>query len=337
MTAPGSFHGVCIAGTHSGVGKTTLALGLMAALVRRGWAVQPFKCGPDYLDAGHHARACGRPARNLDTWMMGEDGVQESYARAVRRADVAVVEGVMGLFDGASAVELAGSTAHVAALLDLPVLLVVDAKGLARSIAALVSGYARFLPGLRLAGVVANNVRSARHAAILRDALAAAGCPPLLGTLPHEARWQIPERHLGLVAAPEQDVDEAWFRDLAQGVERCLDLDRLQALTSVPRPPAPGPGAPPPGRGRLARARAAAGPVDYEGNRDRRRARRAACTWPACRPAPLPPGRRRRGRGRRSRAGSGWPWPGTRPSTSITRTTSTGSATWERTWWSSPP
>ncbi len=235
MTA--NFHSLCIAGTHSGVGKTTLTLGLMAALKRRGLAVQPFKCGPDYIDAGHHAQACGRISRNLDSWMMGEEGVRESYARAVQNADAAIVEGVMGLFDGASASSPEGSTSHISELLDLPVLLVIDARGMARSIAAMAQGYARFMPGLRFVGVVANNVAGERHAQILRDALEAAGGPPLLGVLPREKRWVMPERHLGLISPTESDKGEEWFNDLSRGMEEHLDIERLLQL-SLGRHPA---------------------------------------------------------------------------------------------------
>jgi cobyrinic acid a,c-diamide synthase len=234
MTA--DFHSLCIAGTHSGVGKTTLTLGLMAALKHRGLAVQPFKCGPDYIDAGHHAKACGRTSRNLDSWMMGEEGVRESYARAVRNADAAVVEGVMGLFDGASANSPEGSTAHIAELLDLPVLLVIDARGMARSIAAMAQGYARFMPGLKFVGVIANNVAGERHARILRDALEAAGGPPLLGVLPREKHWVMPERHLGLISPTERGAGEEWFNDLSRGVEEHLDIERLLQSTLGRRP-----------------------------------------------------------------------------------------------------
>ena len=231
-----TFHHMCIAGTHSGAGKTTLTLGLMAALKRRGLAVQPFKCGPDYIDAGHHAKACGRASRNLDSWMMGERGVQNSFAHAVQHADAAVVEGVMGLFDGASASSPEGSTAHIAQLLDLPIILVIDARGMARSIAAMAQGYARFMPGLKLAGVIANNVAGERHAKILHDALAAAGGPPLLGTLPCEKSWEMPERHLGLISPTERNTKEDWFKELGRSVEEHVDMEFLLAATRGVRP-----------------------------------------------------------------------------------------------------
>ncbi len=174
----------CVAGTHSGAGKTTLTLGLLAAFKKRGYKVQPFKCGPDYLDPGHHQAACGTLSRNLDTWMMGKDAVLESFSLALVGQEVAVLEGVMGLFDGASATTLSGSTAEVALLLELPVILVVDARSMARSIAALVKGFVDFEPKLEIAGVVANNIGSERHRVILEQALAAAALPPLVGALP---------------------------------------------------------------------------------------------------------------------------------------------------------
>ncbi|WP_443677866.1 nucleotide-binding protein, partial [Nitratidesulfovibrio oxamicus] len=169
-----------VAGTHSGCGKTTVTLALMAALTRRGLRVQPMKAGPDYIDPGLHAAVTGRPGWNLDGWMCGPEGVRRSFARAVRAAepggppripppppvppappvppDIAVIEGVMGLYDGASADDGQGSTAEVAALLDAPVLLVADVRGMSRSAAALVGGYTRFDPALRFAGVVCNRV-----------------------------------------------------------------------------------------------------------------------------------------------------------------------------------
>jgi len=220
-----------IAGTHSGVGKTTLTLGLLCALKQQGLRVTPFKCGPDYIDPGYHGQACGGVSRNLDPWMMGEDGVRRSYANAAADGDVAVIEGVMGLYDGASASSIEGSTAHVARILNLPVILVVDAHSMARSIAALVHGYASFEPGLRLVGVIANNVASDSHTDLLREALAAAGLPPLLGCLRRCAEWEIPERHLGLVSDTENRKSETWFQRLGEWVKSCVDLDRLLACT----------------------------------------------------------------------------------------------------------
>ncbi|MCD6430369.1 MAG: cobyrinate a,c-diamide synthase [Deltaproteobacteria bacterium] len=216
----------CVAGTHSGAGKTTLTLGLLAAFKKRGYKVQPFKCGPDYLDPGHHQAACGVLSRNLDTWMMGKEAVLESFSRALVGHEVAVVEGVMGLFDGASATTLSGSTAEVALLLELPVILVVDARSMARSIAALVKGFVDFEPGLKITGVVANNIGSKRHREILEQALAAAALPQMVGALPRGVVPSLAERHLGLVTA-DQERDSAIYQHLGEVVEEYLDLDLL--------------------------------------------------------------------------------------------------------------
>jgi cobyrinic acid a,c-diamide synthase len=152
-----------IAGTHSGSGKTTVTLALLAALVRRGLRVQGFKVGPDFIDPGHHARITGRPGRNLDTWMLAPDELAATFGRGVAGADLAIVEGVMGLFDGRGGLDEAGSTADLARLWDLPVILVVDARGMARSVAPLVRGFASFDPAVRIVAVAANKVGSHRH------------------------------------------------------------------------------------------------------------------------------------------------------------------------------
>jgi cobyrinic acid a,c-diamide synthase len=155
--------GLVIAGTQSGVGKTTITLGLIAALRRRGLAVQPFKVGPDFIDPGHHTRAAGRVCRNLDGWMLRQEDNLALFRGQAREADLAVVEGVMGLFDGYDGLSEAGSTAQMAKWLGLPVLLVVDARSMARSAAALVHGFATFDPDLALAGVVFNRVGGPRN------------------------------------------------------------------------------------------------------------------------------------------------------------------------------
>ncbi|WPJ94622.1 cobyrinate a,c-diamide synthase [Coraliomargarita algicola] len=220
-------HSFCIAGTQSGSGKTTLTLGLMAALRQRGLTVQPFKCGPDYIDAGHHRHAAGRISRNLDSWMMPPASIPATFQNACAGADVAVCEGVMGLFDGASSTELKGSTAEIALLTDMPVVLVVDARAMARSIAALVAGYVHFEKDLRVCGIIANRVGSEGHARILREALAAAGLPPLLGCLPRDEAFHMPERHLGLVADTEDAGVADRIETLATAVESAVDIDQL--------------------------------------------------------------------------------------------------------------
>ncbi|MGE4505277.1 MAG: cobyrinate a,c-diamide synthase [Desulfovibrionaceae bacterium] len=229
-----------IAGTRSGCGKTSVALGVMGALARRGLAVSPFKAGPDFIDPGHHERAAalgGRPARshNLDGWMLGHEGVGEVFARH-GHGDVAVVEGVMGLYDGFSATDEAGSTAQLAKLLGLPVILVADVASMARSAAALVGGYARFDPGVRIAGVVLNRVAGASHAALVREALEhALPGVPVLGCPHRDASIELPSRHLGLVTAGEEQGD-APYHALADWAEAHLDLDRLLELAAEPSP-----------------------------------------------------------------------------------------------------
>lgn len=231
-----NFFQMCIAGTHSGVGKTTLTLGILASLKRRGYSIQPFKCGPDYIDPGHHTRASGCLSRNLDTWMMGRNAVVESYARGCGTVDGAVVEGVMGLFDGASSTSLTGSSAQVAKILGLPVILVVNARSMARSLAALVKGFAIFEPGVHIAGVIANQVGSKEHASILEEALMAAKLPPLLGALPNNDSWSIPERHLGLVTGFEHKETVSWYDRLADAVDEHLDLEKLVESCRASRP-----------------------------------------------------------------------------------------------------
>jgi cobyrinic acid a,c-diamide synthase len=223
--------GLVIAGTQSGVGKTTVTLGLLAALRRRGLAVQPFKVGPDFIDPGHHSRAAGRVSRNLDGWMLTREANLGLFRRQVRGADVAVVEGVMGLFDGYDGASDAGSTAQMAKWLGLPVLLVVDARAMARSVAALVQGFVGFDPDLSLAGVVFNRIGSATHLKYLQQALASVKGVRCFGGLPRDQELAIPERHLGLATAEDYPLEEAYLQHLADWVEKHLDLEGLlQAL-----------------------------------------------------------------------------------------------------------
>ncbi|TDA69449.1 MAG: cobyrinate a,c-diamide synthase [Clostridia bacterium] len=191
-----------IAATHSSAGKTTTTMGLMAALRQQGCTVQGFKVGPDYLDPAYHAEITGRPSHNLDTWMLGEARVLEIFARACRGADIALIEGVMGLYDGHGR-DGRGSTAEVAELLAAPVILLVDCHGLGASAAAMVLGYQRYDPRVRLAGVICNRVSGQKHYRLVKDAIEAATGLPVLGYLPWERELQVPERHLGLVARPE--------------------------------------------------------------------------------------------------------------------------------------
>ncbi|WP_204815163.1 cobyrinate a,c-diamide synthase [Mycobacterium riyadhense] len=197
---------VVLAAPASGSGKTTVATGLIGALRQAGHAVAPFKVGPDFIDPGYHALAAGRPGRNLDPVLVGEQLIAPLYAHGTHGADIAVIEGVMGMFDGridpVASTPPAGSTAHVAALLGVPVILVVDARGQGHSIAALLHGFTTFDTATSIAGVILNRVGSARHEQVLRQACEHAGVP-VLGAIPRTTELELPSRYLGLVTATE--------------------------------------------------------------------------------------------------------------------------------------
>ncbi|WP_128377907.1 cobyrinate a,c-diamide synthase [Streptomyces cavernae] len=219
-----------VAAPSSGSGKTTVATGLMAAFAARGLAVSPHKVGPDYIDPGYHALACGRVGRNLDAYLCGAELVAPLFAHGARGCDLAVVEGVMGLYDGAAGEGELASTAQVAKLLGAPVVLVVDASSQSRSVAALVHGFASWDPGVRVGGVILNKVASDRHEGLLREALDAAGVP-VLGALRRADQVGTPSRHLGLVPVAERRAEavEAVTAMGARVREGC-DLDGLFAL-----------------------------------------------------------------------------------------------------------
>lgn len=231
-----SIPSLVVAGSQSGVGKSSLTLALVAALKRRGMRVQTFKVGPDYLDPGHLARVSGRPCYNLDAWMCGEAYVRQLFRQAASDADIAIVEGVMGLFDGSRADRLEGSTAQIACWLQAPVLLVVNAHGMARSIAALVHGFGSFEPQLKLAGVLANMCGSKSHGQWLRQALTEAQLPPLLGVIERGAFPELPSRHLGLVSAAETVWSDELIAQLATVAEQGIALPELleQATAAAP-------------------------------------------------------------------------------------------------------
>ena len=221
----------CIAGTHSGCGKTTVSLGIMSALKQRGLEVQPFKIGPDFIDPGHHRRVTGKDSHNLDGWILSRGYNEEIFSRYCQKADVAVVEGVMGLYDGFSGRDESGSTAQMAKWLHLPVFLVIDARSMARSAAALASGFATFDPELPIAGVIFNRVAGAGHAEIIQEAMSLGSKTPVLGYLPREEGIEIPSRHLGLVIDEDFQMDAARIGRVGHWIESNLDLDRL--LTSL--------------------------------------------------------------------------------------------------------
>lgn len=221
-----------IGATSSGSGKTSVTVALAAAFRRRGLSVQTFKAGPDFLDPAWLAAASGRPCFNLDGWMCGGDYVRGLFLRTAADCDIALIEGVMGMFDGASPTSIEGSTAELARWLDAPVVLVAKAHGAARSVAAMVAGFAGFEPGVRVGGVIANSCGSERHAAWIADALRASAQAPLLGAVARDAFPKLPGRHLGL-AGPSAGADFDAFADAA---ERRLKLDALLALAhSAPR------------------------------------------------------------------------------------------------------
>ena len=223
------FPRLVIAGTHSGVGKTTVTLALLAALKARGRRVQPFKVGPDFIDPGHHSAVTGRLSRNLDGWMLGPAVCRQVFLRAAAGADVSIIEGVMGLFDGSSPVTESGSTAELAKLLQAPVLLVIDGSAMARSAAAMVSGYVRFDPNLRVAGVLFNKVGGVGHYRLLKEAVEATTDLAVVGYLPADPSFTIEDRHLGLVTVLDQPTQNISHR-LARAIADTVDVDRVEAL-----------------------------------------------------------------------------------------------------------
>jgi cobyrinic acid a,c-diamide synthase len=228
-----------IAGVSSGVGKTTVTVALARALRARGIRPALFKCGPDYLDPTYHARAASLPSQNLDGWMMGKDAVLTTFGYATRDADVALIEGMMGLFDGAGPTGDQGSTAEIAKWLEAPVLLVVDAGAMARSIAAVVQGFDSFDPGLHIAAAIANRIGGPGHLELLRSAQKT---PPVLGGLPSDPEHAFPERHLGLLTATESTPSDAcldrWGSLASEGfaLEALMEIARSAPSLALPLP-----------------------------------------------------------------------------------------------------
>ncbi len=216
---------VIVAGTHSGCGKTTLTLGIMAALRGRGVEVQPFKCGPDFIDPTLHRQITGRISRNLDVRMCGADFVRRTFAAHAPAAGISVIEGVMGLFDGDQ-----GSAAHLAALLGVPVLLVVDVRSAAESVAAVIKGFETLDKGIRVSGIILNRVGSPRHLQLITEAVRNHCRAEIIGALPRDSGISLPSRHLGLHMGPEMDLDQ---ERLAALIQEHLDLDGLLQLAST--------------------------------------------------------------------------------------------------------
>jgi len=236
MSSPVAF---VIAAPASGSGKTTITMGLIAALRKRGLSVQPFKAGPDYIDSAYHAKLAGRPCINLDCWMTPPDFVKETYARHARNADVAIIEGVMGLFDGHA--DGSGSTAQIAKLLDIPVLHIIDAGKSAQSAAAVLHGMASFDPDLKSIGAIFNKIASPSH----WESVAGACRIPALGYLQKNRDLILPERQLGLLSAHEHGLPETFINQLVEKIEAHIDLDALlnnaesQSRRAIPKNSAP--------------------------------------------------------------------------------------------------
>jgi cobyrinic acid a,c-diamide synthase len=234
-----SGRGLIVAAHRSGAGKTVITLALLAALRRRGVAVRAAKAGPDYIDPGFHAAATGAAGRNLDSWAMPPALLDALVVEALSSAEILVIEGVMGLFDGvAGAPGRCGTTADLAARFALPVLLVLDVAGQSQSAAAVLRGFATHDPAVRIAGVILNRIGSERHRALVSDAIAALQAPgaiPILGSVPRSAALELPERHLGLVQAGEHADLALWLDRLADTAERHLDLDAVMA-SAAPLP-----------------------------------------------------------------------------------------------------
>jgi cobyrinic acid a,c-diamide synthase len=223
---------IVIAGTHSGCGKTTVASGLMAALTEHGLRVQPFKTGPDFIDSSHHSVICGRISRNLDPFMMGDAGVLRTFASVSGDADISVIEGAMGLFDGVDGTDIA-STAHVARILRAPVILVVDAYAASRSVLAVVQGFRDFDPRVRIAGVIFNRIATKKH----REMIGTMEPVHALGWIPHQRGNEVKSRHLGLVMAHESEGMRAYGRIIREScdIDAILDVARSAPALDVSR------------------------------------------------------------------------------------------------------
>ena len=221
-----------IAGTHSGAGKTTITIGIMSALKKRGLSIQPFKVGPDFIDPGYHELVCKVPSRNLDSCMLDTSYNRTLFLQHSRDKDIALVEGVMGLYDGSRSAHEDGSTAHMAKLLKAPVILVVDARGMSRSVAALVAGFVHYDRQIKIPGVILNRVGSYEHYEWLKQVIEEKSGVRVLGYLPPDEMVRIPERHLGLLTTRENSLDRTFIRRITGLVERHIDLDLLVKMAS---------------------------------------------------------------------------------------------------------
>lgn len=230
---------VIIAGTQSGVGKTTVSLGIMGALTRQGLRVQPYKIGPDFIDPTHHRAVTHRSSKNLDTWLMSEDVTRELFCRSANDVDLSIIEGVMGLFDGASGTDERGSAAHAAKVLNAPVILVMDARTMARSAAAVALGFQKLDPEVNLAGVILNRVTTSRHEDYLKDAIHSLTNLRVLGALRDSDDIDMPHRHLGLFAGGENSRIQRAHEQTMKMAERSLDLNAIVEVANSAPPLSP--------------------------------------------------------------------------------------------------
>ncbi len=221
---------IVIAGTGSGVGKTTLTIGLMSALKKRGLTVQGFKCGPDYIDPSYHTAVTNRTSRNLDSWMLTHDRVLDFFINGSRESDISIIEGVMGFFDGKNPATNEGSTAEISMITKSPVLLVVNCESMARSAAAIVKGFQMFAEGPNIIGVIANKVGSEGHFQLVKQAIEMECHIPVIGYLMREVDIEIPERHLGLIPSIERGELDPFFNKLGDLVTETIDIDQFLEL-----------------------------------------------------------------------------------------------------------
>ena len=227
-----------IAGASSGVGKTTISIGLMSALRDAGLKVQAFKVGPDYIDPSYHRVATGRPSGNLDAWMIPQDQIVELFARKATSADIAIIEGVMGLYDGFSGLDETGSTAQIAKILHCPVLLVIDTYSMARTVAAVALGYKTFDEYVNIAGIILNRVGGTSHASLCKQAIEGATKIPVIGSIPNNEEIELAERHLGLIPTPEKEPAAKLLSKTAAFIRNNIDLNAvIKIAKEVPEIP----------------------------------------------------------------------------------------------------
>ncbi len=220
-----------IAGVSSGVGKTSITIGLMAAYMKKGLTVQGFKCGPDYIDPSYHAAVTSRPSRNLDSWMLPEDVMTEVFVKGSEGADISIIEGVMGFYDGKSPTSNQGSTAEISTILSSPTILIVDCSAMARSAAAIVKGFQSLDPGDNIAGVIANKVGSAGHYQLIKEAVEQECGIPVCGYLLKNKTIEMPERHLGLVPSIERGELDEQLEQLGEAIAETIDVDQIYQIS----------------------------------------------------------------------------------------------------------